>query len=355
MEYIGNHNYSYVIPRQYKTGVISLIVSAVNNKGAWNRTEVRFIQIHELPKDTTPPEVLFSIPANNSQDITLDIVISVTFSEPMNSTNVMAALFIYPMINYNTSWLDNYVLLRISFVNQLAYATTYTIIITRNATDLAGNRLTEQFILKLSTIEEPITTNDADGDGMDDNWEKTNKLDPNNPNDSNTDSDGDGLTNLQEFLNKTNPWEKDSDSDDIPDDWEILHGLNPNLYDSNLDADNDQISNLEEYRANTDPNDRNSKPQKEQEKEDDYSVILTIIIIVVIIIIILLAIIIKSIRRPEGAKERALRESVAEEEEEKEEESEEVDCPVCAASIPKGETECPECGAQLEDEDLTEE
>jgi pectate lyase len=46
----------------------------------------------------------------------------------------------------------------------------------------------------------------------------------------------------------------DSDHDGMPDNWEILHGLNPNdASDANLDPDGDGYSNLEEYLNGTDP------------------------------------------------------------------------------------------------------
>jgi hypothetical protein len=70
------------------------------------------------------------------------------------------------------------------------------------------------------------------------------------------DFDGDGLNNLAEVTtHQTNPLKRDSDDDGMPDDWEILHGLNPNdSADAHLDHDNDGLTNLEEYQNGTDPN-----------------------------------------------------------------------------------------------------
>jgi hypothetical protein len=45
----------------------------------------------------------------------------------------------------------------------------------------------------------------------------------------------------------------DWDGDGMPDDWEIVYGLNPLLDDAHMDPDGDGLSNLDEYERETDP------------------------------------------------------------------------------------------------------
>jgi hypothetical protein len=153
---------------------------------------------------------------------------------------------------------------------------------------------------------------DDDNDGMPDDWEHLYGFDP-LVNDSGEDVDNDNLTNLEEYSAGTNPtvadtdgdgwndgeelykyytspididtdgdgypegkdmypldpyrWKAeeihfDSDSDGIPDWWEIRYGLNPNVADAHLDFDDDNYTNLEEYEADTNPTDPKSYPDQ---------------------------------------------------------------------------------------------
>ena len=45
---------------------------------------------------------------------------------------------------------------------------------------------------------------DADGDGMPDEWERKNGLNPNDPSDANGDCNGDGYTNIEKYINGIN-------------------------------------------------------------------------------------------------------------------------------------------------------
>lgn len=71
---------------------------------------------------------------------------------------------------------------------------------------------------------------DTDGDGLPDWWEQLYGTDPDDPNDPilTEDVDGDGLDWLEEFQNRTNPLVADTDGDGITDGDEVnVHGTNP--------------------------------------------------------------------------------------------------------------------------------
>jgi hypothetical protein len=72
-----------------------------------------------------------------------------------------------------------------------------------------------------------VRTNDCDGDGMPDDWERLHGLDPTNPNDASLDSDSDGLSNKEEATWQTDPKNPDTDGDGVTDGDEVKNGWDP--------------------------------------------------------------------------------------------------------------------------------
>jgi hypothetical protein len=100
-----------------------------------------------------------------------------------------------------------------------------------------------------------VTSGDSDGDGIPDDWELGNGLDPNNPVDALDDQDEDGLTTLTEYQSGLNPFNADSDGDGLKDGREVNEvGTNPLLF----DTDGDQVSDGLELVAGSNPLDPNS-------------------------------------------------------------------------------------------------
>ncbi len=140
---------------------------------------------------------------------------------------------------------------------------------------------------------------DADGDGISDEYEIANGLNPNNPSDRNQDTDDDGLTNYEEFRagtradnpdtdgdglrdgvetntgiwvsaanTGTNPLSSDTDRDGLPDGMETNTGIyvsaaNTGTDPHNADTDGDLIMDGREVALGSDPTKADSLPAGE--------------------------------------------------------------------------------------------
>ena len=94
-----------------------------------------------------------------------------------------------------------------------------------------------------------VIPNDADGDGIPDDWEIANGLNPHDPSDAGQDTDGDGLTNLQEYQLGTNPRLADTDGDGVLDGAEVVRGINPLI----ADTDGDSLTDGAEIQRGLNP------------------------------------------------------------------------------------------------------
>ena len=110
--------------------------------------------------------------------------------------------------------------------------------------------------LGLLRLEVRLSGGDSDGDGIPDEVERANGLDPNNPLDGFADPDHDGLTNKQELMDfGTNPWVADTDGDGLSDGQEVsTYQTNPLA----PDTDGDGIRDGLEVTTGSDPTDPTS-------------------------------------------------------------------------------------------------
>ncbi len=71
--------------------------------------------------------------------------------------------------------------------------------------------------------------------------------------DENEDPDNDSLLNITEYIIGTDPHNDDTDGDLLPDYWEFIYNTNPIFNDASDDYDADLLYNLAEYLFHTDP------------------------------------------------------------------------------------------------------
>ena len=125
-----------------------------------------------------------------------------------------------------------------------------------SSNDTDGDGLNDGYeVLNLTT--DP-TLNDTDGDGLNDSYEVLTLM----TNASSVDTDGDGLNDSYEVLTlMTNATLADTDGDGLGDKWEVTYndssGVNPLVAatpeELASDTDDDGLNLLEEFKANTDP------------------------------------------------------------------------------------------------------
>ena len=98
---------------------------------------------------------------------------------------------------------------------------------------------------------------DTDGDGIGDGYEHQHGLDPLSTADADGDGDGDTLSNTEEYGYGTDPTKPDTDGDGMRDDWELARGLDPLTtapdFGAGHNPDLDPFDNWGEYVADTDP------------------------------------------------------------------------------------------------------
>ena len=142
-------------------------------------------------------------------------------------------------------------------INGINYSTTNPAIVTVNAEGVITSRGNGVALVNArkdgvlaSKLVSVNTSGDLDSDGIPDDWEIANGLNPNDPVDAQEDKDLDGLTALGEYNAGTNPSLADTDGDGLNDFREINEiKTSALLTDTDVDGINDNV----ELLTNTDP------------------------------------------------------------------------------------------------------
>ena len=111
--------------------------------------------------DTTPPEVSSITPADGATGVAISTSMKVTFNEPMDGDTITASnitLSDSNSVNIAGTVTMNGDIATFNPTSDLAYTSTYTLNVTTNVKDVAGNNLGSAQSVSFTTVDEPDNT-----------------------------------------------------------------------------------------------------------------------------------------------------------------------------------------------------
>ena len=156
----GNWAYSTSYTAMVTTGARDLAGNALASNYIWNFDTGSAL-------DTTPPTVVSTNPLKNATGVAVNASISVTFSEEMDASSIVAAAFILTGGGNNLPCMVNYSGAQATFTptSTLASNTTYTATMTTLVEDVAGNPMAGNYTWAFTTETEAEPTLSTSGGG----------------------------------------------------------------------------------------------------------------------------------------------------------------------------------------------
>jgi len=96
------------------------------------------------------PEIIYTNIKDGEENVELHSTLQLTFSHEMNRKAIEKNLSIEPECNHDIIWNDSTLLINL----QLEYGKTYYVNISKNATDILGIPMKENFSIHFSTLKE---------------------------------------------------------------------------------------------------------------------------------------------------------------------------------------------------------
>jgi hypothetical protein len=263
---VTNHTITFLYPKGIGSESVTVTVHDEQIYGNANSTSY-ILSVTILDH----PDVVSHNPTGDA--VAVDTYIVVEFDMAMNTTETEASFSLRlgaTVINGTFAWTNNNTRLTFMPEDHLTNG-LYDVRLGTGASSAAGITMLAPFAWNFTAV---LGDFDGDDDQIPDQYELDNGLDP-NTNDAAADTDNDGMPNLYEYQNN----------------------LDAGTNDAALDADGDGYTNLEEYDAGTNPQDPADKP---------FSFMLILIIIIIVVIVALLALVLLMKRKPkpsEGVQE----------------------------------------------------
>ena len=144
--------YSKTYTATITTGVMDDGGNALPEDYSWDFTTV-------AAPDITPPTVISKNPADNARDIAVNSLVLVTFSEPIDTSTIAGLINVYipdgPVLG-TFSFTDDNATVIFDPTADLAYDTSYFVLITPGVQDTAGNHMIEDVFWSFTTTTAPV-------------------------------------------------------------------------------------------------------------------------------------------------------------------------------------------------------